>query len=79
MEILTFIITRTKDNKDISYREALHKGYKTQPEFIALSDIIYSFSSVGAKLIGGYFAAGIGNAIVQPETQSNKTTDILRR
>ncbi|EPU3829047.1 hypothetical protein ACVWU4_001028 [Campylobacter coli] len=79
MEILTYIIARTRENKDLSYREALHKGYKYDPEFIALGDIIFSFSSVGAKLIGGYFSAGIGNAIVQPETQSNKTTDILRR
>lgn len=55
----------SKDKEDVSY--------------VGLKDVIYSYNNTGAKLFGNYLAEGINSAIIEDETRSSKTTEILRR
>lgn len=75
-ELLTATITRVTENKNILFKEKLDSKNIT---FIGLNDRYYAFDNTGAKLIGGYMAEGVTNAIVSPEKESSNLTKILRR
>lgn len=75
-EVLTSIIAREYSNPKIYYR--LSKS-KDNPKYVGLKNIYYSFNSTGSKLIGSYLRDGITSAILEKETKSSETTNILRK
>lgn len=76
-EVLTAIIARVKTDKTFYYRY-LDKPDKSKLTFIGLSNPLYGFDNTGARLIGSYFKDGLLVSIVEEETQSIDTIDILR-
>jgi hypothetical protein len=81
MEILTSVIARDRENKDIRIREMIITNTdknKIIPSYIGLNNIYYSFDNTGARLIGGYYGDSVVNAIVSPETKSTTVADLLR-
>lgn len=74
-EILTATITRTTENKNILYKERPDCKDFT---YIGLNDRYYAFDNTGAKLVGGYMAEGISNAMVSPEKETTNLTKVLR-
>lgn len=79
-EILTSIIARDKTNKKTYFRKILNKNNinKIKPIYVGLNNIYYSFDNTGARLIGGYFGAGLTTAMAEPETKSSEVSNILR-
>jgi hypothetical protein len=79
-EILTSVISRSPKNKKIYMRHVLNENnkHKIIPEYVGLSNPYYSFDNTGAKLIGSRFTAGLNVAIVEPETKTSATSEILR-
>lgn len=75
-EILTSIISRNKINKTLYYRQTQAKDKSLA--YVGLNDIRYGFDNTGARLIGGYFKEGIVTSIVNPETKTSLTSQILR-
>lgn len=81
IEILTSIMARAKENKQIYYKSTVTKRddiFKKSPSYIGVSDIRYSYDTTSSKIIGGYFKEGVINAIVAPETETSKVADLLR-
>lgn len=74
-EILSSVISRCKLDKTIYFRQDTKSGI----DYVGLNDIRYGFNNTGARLIGGYFKDGIVSAIVDPEKQTTKTSEILRK
>ena len=81
MELLASIIARNKDDKTMLYRK-LAKDMsvikKSDPAFVALLNIYYSFTSTMSKLSGSYFKDGITSALVNQETESNAVEDMIK-
>lgn len=79
-EMLTSIITRLDKDKKIYLRHILTKENKNkiQSTYIGLNNPYYSFDNTGARLIGSRFGAGLNVALVEPETKTSATTEILR-
>jgi len=77
-ELLTSLVSRASTDKDIFIRHTKDPSNR-EVEFVGLSDIFYSYSSTGSKLIGGYFKYGVVNAIVKQEKTSSGTTKVLMR
>jgi len=79
MEIVTAIVSRSPDNKLISYREYLSKGKgKGSPEYVGISNIYYSYNNTLAKVMGGYMQQGVTTAIVHKEEKTSKVSGLLR-
>ena len=76
-EIMTSIVGRSPADRTIFYRTVRDK-YKN-PYYIGLNNPFYSYGNTGAKLIGNRFGTGINTALINKETKSSVTTDILRR
>ena len=81
MELLASIIARNKNDKTMLYRK-LAKDMsvikKSDPAFVALLNIYYSFTSTMSKLTGSYFKDGITSALVNHETESNAVEDMIK-
>lgn len=75
-EVMSSVIARDPTNLTKYYR--LSKT-KDNPKFVGLDNLYYSFNSTGAKLIGSQLRAGLTNAMLQPETKTSETTNILRK
>lgn len=75
-EVLSSIIARDPKKYTTYYRLS---NSKDNPKFIGLQDLYYSYNNTGAKLIGSYLKTGITTAILDPETKSSETTNILRK
>lgn len=73
-EIISALITRVSKDKT-----KYHRLFLTEPyEYVGLNNIYYSYDNTGARLVGSYFGTEIGTALVDPETKTTKTSDILR-
>lgn len=79
-EILTSVISRSPKNKKIYFRDIATSSNKDKitPEYVGLNNPYYSFDNTGAKLIGSRLGAGLNVAIVEPETKTSATSEILR-
>lgn len=79
-EMLTSIISRLPEDKKIYIRHVSNASNKNKirPTYVGLNNPYYSFDNTGARLFGSYFSAGVNVSIVEPETKSSATTDILR-
>lgn len=79
-EILTSVISRSPKNKKVYIRHIVTESTKGKiiPNYVGLNNPYYSFDNTGAKLIGSRFTAGLNVAIVEPETKTSATSDILR-
>ena len=79
-EILTSVISRSPRNKKIYMRHLLTEAnkHKLTPVYVGLNNPYYSFDNTGAKLMGSRFTAGLNVAIVEPETKTSATSEILR-
>lgn len=75
-EFMTSVIARDAKDKTKFLRHCVNKN---NVAYVSISDMIYSYNNTGAKLFGNYLAEGINSAIVDSETRSSKTTEILRR
>lgn len=75
-ELFASVITRSSKDKTKFLR---HMKDKSNYTYVGIKDMIYSYNNTGAKLFGNYLAKGINSAIVENETRSSKTTEILRR
>jgi len=75
-EILASLLFRDSENLSVPIR---YSNDKTDYTTIGLNNIVYGYSSTDAKLVGGYFSAGITNAIVLPESVPTALGDVLRR
>ena len=79
-EILTAIISRYNKDKKVYFRTVVDKSNRNAltPTYVGLNNPYYSFDSTGAKLIGSRFGTGLIVGMVEPETKTSVTTDILR-
>jgi len=75
-EILASLLFR--DSEDLTMPIRYSDG-KIDYTTIGLNNIVYGYSSTDAKLVGGYFSAGITNAMVLPESAPTALGDALRR
>lgn len=75
-EILASIVSRLSSDKKIYYRHKKDND-KSDPEYVGMNNPYYSFNNTGARLIGSRFGAGLNTALVEPETKSSATTEIL--
>lgn len=79
MEILTAIIARDPLDKKTQFRKVINKTKTSnKPVYVGLNNIYYSYSNTGAKLIGGYYKAGVTNAIVDKENKATEVVSLLR-
>lgn len=81
MEIISSVIARFKDDKNIRIRNTIENNVdknKANPAYIGLNDIYYAFDNTGARLVGGYYGAGVTTAIMDPETKPTTISDLLR-
>jgi len=79
MEVITSIISRTKDDKFTSFREVVKSSdTKLVPYYIGMSNVNYSYDNTLSKLMGGYFKQGITTAIVNRESETTKVSALLR-
>ena len=79
-EILTSMMARTK-NRKIYYKSVINSREdlsKIAPTYVGINNRYYSFDTTASKIIGSYFAEGVGVAIVSPETESSVVSDKLR-
>lgn len=79
-EILTSVISRSPKNKKVYIRHLVTESTKGKliPTYVGLNNPYYSFDNTGARLIGSRFTAGLNVAIVEPETKTSATSEILR-
>ena len=75
-EILTSIISRSKDDKKEYFKNNITEDL--QPAYVGLNNPYYSFNNTGARIIGSRFGTGLNVALVEPEKKTSETTDILR-
>lgn len=75
-EIITSISARDSNKPTLYYRLS---NMKNKPTYVGLNDLFYSYSNTGAKLIGSYFKTGLMTAMLEPETKSSETSNILRK
>ena len=79
MEIVASIITRSSEDKLVSYRHAVNKkGKVAKPGYVGLSNVYYSYDNTTAKLMGGYMKQGVTTAIVNREKSTTKVSAVLR-
>jgi len=79
-EILAATISRDMYDKDKPYRLSINsnKDKDKQPAYVGLNNIIFSYDTTVAKLVGGYFGYGVTVALVSPEKTTSNISDILR-
>lgn len=77
MEILTAIVSRAPNDKQVYYRQIVEL-VKSDPTYVGLKNIYYSFDNTGAKLFGSYFSEGLISALVDKEKKTSTTSEILR-
>ena len=73
--ILTSVIARGK-NKSIYYRNS-DEFLKQKPQWVDMKNIYHSLPSTSSKLIGGYYGAAVGVAILKPEKTVSSVETIL--
>lgn len=81
MEILTSIAARIKEDKTILFRtksKDFNKMKKLTPEYVALLNIYYTFTSTISKVAGSYFKDSVTSALVNPEKESTKVEEVLK-
>lgn len=79
MEILTAIITRSADNKEVFFRQVIDsKNSNKGNSFVGLNNIYYSFDNTNSKINGSYYSSGVTAAIINPEDKTTKVADVLR-
>lgn len=74
-EIIASEIARDKDDKNKYFR----LNPKGRPTYVGLNNLFYSFKTTDSKLIGGYYGYGVSAAINNPETETSKISEILRK
>ena len=81
-EVIRFIISliaRYPDDPTLFYRQAVNKGYKGKPKWIAFSSVIHGPRTTTAKLIGARFNSALIAALNTENVKPEKVEDILRR
>lgn len=74
-KILASILARGKD-KSVYYRNSEEFG-KVPPNWVSINNIYYSLPSTSSKLVGGYYGAAVGVAVMKPEKTVSKIETIL--
>ncbi len=74
-EILSSVIARGK-NKSVYYRNS-PEFLKVNPQWVDIKNIYYSLPSTSSKLIGGYYGASVGVAIMNPEKTVSSIETLL--
>ena len=74
-EILASVVARGK-NKSIYYRNS-PEFLKVKPQWVDIKNIYYSLPSTSSKLIGGYYGAAVGVAILKPEKTISAVEEVL--
>lgn len=64
-EIISSVIARGKD-KSVYYRNSPEYN-KVKPNWININNLYYSLHSTSSKLVGGYYGAAVGVAVLKPE------------
>lgn len=74
------IATITRSNKDLneSYRHALAKDAKAEPEYIGLRNIQYGVTNLPTAIMGSYSDIGIDSSLVKPAKHLEKYERLLR-
>lgn len=75
-EIITSISAREASKPTNYYRLS---NMKNKPTYVGLKNLFYSYNNTGAKLVGNYFKTGLMTAMMDPETKSSETSNILRK
>ena len=79
MEIITMIISRSKEDKMVSFRDIIKtSNTKEEPVYVGLNNVYYSYDNTLSKVMGGYMQQGITTAIVNKETETTKVSKVLR-
>lgn len=73
-EFLASVIAR--NNKDKKRYARLDPGCDI--EYVGLNNPYYSFDNTAAKIIGSRFKVGLNTALVEPETKTSRTIQILK-
>lgn len=74
-EIITSISAREASSPTKYYRLS---NMKNKPTYVGLNNLFYSYNNTGAKLVGSYFKTGIMTSLLDPETKSSETSNVLR-
>lgn len=75
-EIITSISARDASTPTKYYRLS---SMNKRPTYVGLKNLYYSYNNTGAKLIGSYFKTGVMTSILDPETKTSETSNILRQ
>lgn len=75
-EIITSISARDASTPTKYYRLT---PMKNKPTYVGLNNLYYSYNNTGAKLVGNYFKTGLMTSMLDPETKSSETSNILRK
>lgn len=75
-EILTSIIARDPNDKKQFFRKL--DNTKKKPTYVGLNNIYYSYTTTGARLVGGYYGPGVTAAVVDKEEEASYIEKILK-
>lgn len=75
-EIIASISARDSSSPTKYYRLS---SMNKRPTYVGLKNLFYSYNNTGAKLIGSYFKTGVMTSILEPETKTSETSNILRQ
>lgn len=81
MEILTYLISRSSNDKNIYFRYEINKREDLNTKkvtYVGLNNVFYSLNNTTSKLIGGYFTDALTSALVKEEESTSTVGDILR-
>lgn len=77
-EFLSSVIARDSSNKKIYTRLSENPGSTEHIDYVGLNNPFYSFDNTAAKIIGSRFKIGLNTALVEPETKTSRTIQILK-
>lgn len=75
-EIITSVSARDSSSPMKYYRLT---NMKNNPIYVGLNNKYYSYNNTGAKLIGSYMKTGLMTSLMDPETKTSETANILRQ
>ncbi len=74
-EIISSVIARGKD-KSVYYRNS-EEFLTVIPNWININNLYYSLHSTSSKLVGGYYGAAVGVAVMKPEKTVSTLESLL--
>ena len=80
-ELIVAIISRDSIDKTIYYRSTINnEDYinKHPPEYVSLSNVIFSATNTITKISGSYFDQGVLSALVDPSERVERVEELLR-